>query len=129
MGYVDHAAVGGGEPAAGLLRPATAGSNTAADHITTAQLALAQRPKKYRRGHQTLFRLKSREGRGGEGRRGRSRLRVGQAENDRPVHRARAGPQPAFPRRPSSESGRSWASGGYVRQGAEAARRNAPHRR
>jgi hypothetical protein len=39
-----------------LLRPGKAGSNTAADHIVTAQLALAQLPKKYRRGRQTLIR-------------------------------------------------------------------------
>jgi hypothetical protein len=41
MGFVDHGTGGSGEPAAGLLRPGNAGSNTAADHITTAQLALA----------------------------------------------------------------------------------------
>ncbi|MFD3656574.1 transposase [Streptomyces sp. NPDC058620] len=33
--------------------------NTAADHITTAHLALAQLPKKYRRGRQTLIRTDS----------------------------------------------------------------------
>ena len=44
---------------AGLLRPGNAGSNTAADHITTTQLALAQLPKKYRRGRQTLIRTDS----------------------------------------------------------------------
>jgi hypothetical protein len=44
---------------AGLLRPGNAGSNTAADHITTAQLALAQLPKKYRRGRRTLIRTDS----------------------------------------------------------------------
>ncbi|CBG71362.1 putative transposase (fragment) [Streptomyces scabiei 87.22] len=34
-------------------------SNTAADHITAAQLALAHMPKKYRRGRQTLIRTDS----------------------------------------------------------------------
>ncbi|MEW1868009.1 IS1380 family transposase [Streptomyces caelestis] len=53
--FVDHGPGGTGEPVAVLLRPGNAGSNTAADHITTAQLALAQLPKKYRRGRQTLI--------------------------------------------------------------------------
>ncbi|WP_331734617.1 MULTISPECIES: IS1380 family transposase [unclassified Streptomyces] len=56
MGFVDHGPGGTGEPVAALLRPGNAGSNTATDHITTAQLALAQLPKKYRRGRQTLIR-------------------------------------------------------------------------
>ncbi len=59
MGFVDHGSGGTGEPVAGLLRPGNAGSNTAADHITTAGLALAQLPKKYRRGRQTLIRTDS----------------------------------------------------------------------
>ena len=59
MGFVDHGAGGSGEPVAALLRPGNAGSNTAADHITTAQLALAQLPKKFRRGRQTLIRTDS----------------------------------------------------------------------
>ncbi|MGW6396553.1 IS1380 family transposase [Streptomyces sp. NPDC055103] len=59
MGFVDHGSGGSGEPVAGLLRPGNAGSNTAADHITTARLALAQLPKKYRRGRQTLIRTDS----------------------------------------------------------------------
>ncbi|CAG6391172.1 IS1380 family transposase [Streptomyces cocklensis] len=59
MGFVDHGSGGSGEPVAGLLRPGNAGSNTAADHITTAQLALAQLPKRYRRGRQTLIRTDS----------------------------------------------------------------------
>lgn len=59
MGFVDHGSGGAGEPVAGLLRPGNAGSDTAADHITTAQLALAQLPKKYRRGRQTLIRTDS----------------------------------------------------------------------
>src|SRR5690606_19357769 len=40
----------------GLLRPGNAGSNTAADHITAAKLALAQLPARYRRGRKTLIR-------------------------------------------------------------------------
>lgn len=44
---------------AALLRPGNAGSKTAADHITTARLALAQLPKKYRRGRRTLIRTDS----------------------------------------------------------------------
>lgn len=59
MGFVDHGSGGSGEPVAGLLRPGNAGSNTAADHITTARLALAQLPKRYRRGRQTLIRTDS----------------------------------------------------------------------
>ncbi|WP_030577871.1 IS1380 family transposase [Streptomyces anulatus] len=57
--FVDHGPGGTGEPVAALLRPGNAGSNTAADHITTARLALAQLPKKYRRGRQTLIRCDS----------------------------------------------------------------------
>jgi hypothetical protein len=56
MAFVDHGAGGSGEPVAGLLRPGNAGSNTAADHISAAQLALAQLPKAYRRGRRTLIR-------------------------------------------------------------------------
>jgi hypothetical protein len=59
MGFVDHGSGGSGEPVAGLLRPGNAGSNTATDHIATAELALAQLPKKYRRGRQTLIRTDS----------------------------------------------------------------------
>lgn len=59
MAFVDHGQGGTGEPVAGLLRPGNAGSNTAADHITTTQLALAQLPKNYRRGRQTLVRTDS----------------------------------------------------------------------
>lgn len=59
MGFVDHGSGGTGEPVAALLRPGNAGSNTAADHITTTQLALVQLPKKYRRGRQTLIRTDS----------------------------------------------------------------------
>jgi hypothetical protein len=57
--FVDHSPGGSGEPVAGPLRPGNAGSNTAADHITTAQLALPQLPKKYRRGRHTLIRIDS----------------------------------------------------------------------
>ncbi|WP_079149990.1 IS1380 family transposase [Streptomyces hygroscopicus] len=59
MGFVDHGQGGSGEPVAALLRPGNAGSNTAADHIEAARLALAQLPKKYRRGRQTLIRTDS----------------------------------------------------------------------
>ncbi|MFD9073299.1 IS1380 family transposase [Streptomyces lasiicapitis] len=59
MAFVDHGSGGSGEPVAGLLRPGNAGSNTAADHIATAELALAQLPKGYRRGRQTLIRTDS----------------------------------------------------------------------
>ncbi|MFF0142966.1 IS1380 family transposase [Streptomyces sp. NPDC005227] len=59
MGFVDHGTGGSGEPVAGLLRPGNAGSNTATDHITTTQLALAQLPKPYRRGRRTLIRTDS----------------------------------------------------------------------
>jgi DDE family transposase len=59
MAFVDHGPGGTGEPVAALLRPGNAGSNTAADHITVAGLALAQLPKKYRRGRQTLIRTDS----------------------------------------------------------------------
>ncbi|PZT72088.1 MULTISPECIES: IS1380 family transposase [unclassified Streptomyces] len=59
VGFVDHGSGGTGEPVAALLRPGNAGSNTAADHITTARLALAQLPNKYRRGRQTLIRTDS----------------------------------------------------------------------
>jgi hypothetical protein len=41
---------------AGLLRLGTAGSKTAADHITAAKLAPAQSPRRYRRGRKTLIR-------------------------------------------------------------------------
>ncbi|MBZ6086556.1 IS1380 family transposase [Streptomyces olivaceus] len=59
MAFVDHGPGGTGEPVAALLRPGNAGSNTAADHITTAQLALAQLPTRFRRGRRTLVRTDS----------------------------------------------------------------------
>ena len=43
--WADHGEGGSGEPLALLLRPGNAGSNTAADHIETARLALAQLPR------------------------------------------------------------------------------------
>ncbi|MGY5061200.1 IS1380 family transposase [Streptomyces sp. 900105755] len=59
VAFVDHGQAGSGEPVAALLRPGNAGSNTAADHIETAQLALAQLPGRLRRGRQTLIRTDS----------------------------------------------------------------------
>nr|WSX47679.1 IS1380 family transposase [Streptomyces sp. NBC_00974] len=59
MGFVDHGSGGTGEPVAALLRPRNAGSNTAADHITATRLALAQLPKRHRRGRSTLIRTDS----------------------------------------------------------------------
>ncbi|WP_395298412.1 IS1380 family transposase [Kitasatospora hibisci] len=59
LAFVDHGRQGSGEPVAGLLRPGNAGSNTAADHIAAARLALAQLPKKHRRGRSTLIRTDS----------------------------------------------------------------------
>ncbi|MBB5940329.1 hypothetical protein FHS42_007427 [Streptomyces zagrosensis] len=59
VAFVDHGQAGSGEPVAALLRPGNAGSNTAADHIETAQLALAQLPRHLRRGRQTLIRTDS----------------------------------------------------------------------
>lgn len=56
MAFVDHGRGGTGEPVAGLLRPGRAGSNTAADHIETTRMALAQLPSKFRRGRRTLIR-------------------------------------------------------------------------
>ena len=53
MGFVDHGPGGTGEPVAVVLRPGNAGSYTAIDHISAAQLAVAQLPKKYRRGRRT----------------------------------------------------------------------------
>jgi Transposase DDE domain group 1 len=47
--WADHGAAGNGEPLALELRPGNAGSNTAADHIETTRLALAQLPRRLRR--------------------------------------------------------------------------------
>jgi hypothetical protein len=57
--FVDHGDGGTGEPVAMLLRPGNAGSNTAADHITIVQDALAQLPSDpaYRVGKKVLVRI------------------------------------------------------------------------
>lgn len=55
--FVDHREGGSGEPLAIVLRPGNAGSNTAADHIAAARLALAQLPRHRR--HQVLIRTDS----------------------------------------------------------------------
>jgi hypothetical protein len=47
--FADHGPAGSGEPLAIMLRPGNAGSNTAADHIETARLALAQLPAAQRK--------------------------------------------------------------------------------
>jgi nucleotide-binding universal stress UspA family protein len=44
--FIDHGPAGSGEPAAVLLRTGSAGSNTAADHITVVTAALAQLPRR-----------------------------------------------------------------------------------
>ena len=48
-----------GEALAGILRPGNSGSNTAADHITVLDLALAQIPDQYRFGEDILIRCDS----------------------------------------------------------------------
>ena len=57
--FVDHGEHGTGEPVAMLLRPGNAGSNTAADHVTVVQDALAQLPfdPTYRVGKKVLVRI------------------------------------------------------------------------
>ena len=47
--FADHGAAGNGEPLAIMPRTGGAGSNTAADHIETTRLALAQLPRRQRR--------------------------------------------------------------------------------
>jgi Transposase DDE domain group 1 len=47
--FADHGAAGTGEALAIMLRPGNAGSNTAAEHIGTARIALAQMPRRLRR--------------------------------------------------------------------------------
>jgi Transposase DDE domain group 1 len=47
--WADHGQAGNGEPLALVLRPGNAGSNTAADHIEAARLAIAQLPERLRR--------------------------------------------------------------------------------
>jgi Transposase DDE domain group 1 len=48
LGFVDHGVGGMGEPVAELLRAGKAGSNTAADHVTVLDAALAQVPAELR---------------------------------------------------------------------------------
>lgn len=45
MAYLDRPDISGGEALAGMLRPGNAGSNTAADHRTVLQMALAALPE------------------------------------------------------------------------------------
>ncbi|WP_434056939.1 IS1380 family transposase [Pseudonocardia lacus] len=52
LAYLDNT----GEFLAARLRPGNAGSNTAADHITVLDAALAQIPDRYRHGHPILVR-------------------------------------------------------------------------
>jgi hypothetical protein len=47
--FADHGPGGSGEPLAIVLRPGNAGSNTAADQVEAARLALAQLPRHLRR--------------------------------------------------------------------------------
>ena len=47
--WADHGAGGNGEPLAIVLRAGNAGSNTAADHVQAARLAVAQLPRHLRR--------------------------------------------------------------------------------
>jgi hypothetical protein len=46
--FADHGACGAGEALGIMLRPGNAGSNTAAEHIEAARLALAQLPRRLR---------------------------------------------------------------------------------
>ncbi len=46
--YLDRPEVAGGEALAGLLRPGNAGSNTASDHVTVLEAALAALPERAR---------------------------------------------------------------------------------
>jgi hypothetical protein len=48
LAFLDRPEVSGGEALAGLLRPGNAGSNTAADHVTVLDLALAALPEEAR---------------------------------------------------------------------------------
>jgi len=48
LAFLDRPDVSGGEGLAGLLRPGNAGSNTAADHVTVLDLALAALPEEAR---------------------------------------------------------------------------------
>jgi hypothetical protein len=55
--WADHGPAGSGESLAIVLRPGNAGSNTAADHVEAAALALAQLPRRLRA--RVLFRADS----------------------------------------------------------------------
>ncbi len=59
LAFIDHGRDGGGEPIAGLLRPGNAGANTAADHVTVINQALAGLPGagRYRVGKKVLIRM------------------------------------------------------------------------
>lgn len=48
LAFVDHGTLGSGEALAGLLRPGSAGSNSAADHISVLDAAMAQLPERER---------------------------------------------------------------------------------
>ena len=48
LAFLDRPEVSGGEALAGLLRPGNAGSNTAADHVTVLDLAIAALPEQAR---------------------------------------------------------------------------------
>jgi hypothetical protein len=48
LAFLDRPEVAGGEALAGLLRAGNAGSNTAADHVTVLNMALAQLPERAR---------------------------------------------------------------------------------
>ena len=50
LAFLDRPEIAGGEALAGLLRKGNAGSNTAADHITVLEQALASLPADWRRG-------------------------------------------------------------------------------
>ncbi len=54
-----HGAQGTGEPLSMMLRPGNAGSNTAADHMTVTEAALAQLPAGHRMGRATMIRTDS----------------------------------------------------------------------
>ncbi len=54
MGFLDHGRAGSGELVVGLLQFGNAGSDTAADHIEATKLSLAQLPRRFRCGRQTL---------------------------------------------------------------------------
>nr|WP_157129584.1 IS1380 family transposase [Nocardia amamiensis] len=61
LAFIDHGAQGTGEPAAMMLRPGNAGSNTAADHKQVLAAALEQLPSRpgYRVGRKVLVRADS----------------------------------------------------------------------